>query len=64
MPWKDPEVARAKMADYRALNREKIAQRSRERYAVNPHKCNNMLGMAKDDIEILKRAIGYLGGER
>lgn len=126
MPWKDPNVARVKQSEYRALNREKIASRARERYAVNPHDrragnnrsllkqrygitadqkdamlaaqggrcaicatdtpststgwhidhchstkavrgilcqpCNNMLGMAKDNINILQKAIEYLGG--
>lgn len=37
MPWKDPQVARSKQAEYRAANREKIAARARERYAENPH---------------------------
>lgn len=37
MPWKDPDVARAKQAEYRERNREKIARLARERYAVNPH---------------------------
>lgn len=37
MPWKDPEVARVKQAEYRERNREKLARRARERYAENPH---------------------------
>lgn len=35
MPWKDPEIARAKQAEYRARNREGIRRRARERYAAN-----------------------------
>lgn len=37
MPWKDPEVAKLKAKEYRTINRTKIAQRARDRYAVNPH---------------------------
>lgn len=37
MPWKDPEVARAKQAEYRANNRDRLARLARERYAKNPH---------------------------
>jgi hypothetical protein len=49
MPWKDPEVARVKSAEYRARNREMIAQRARERYAINPHdrRAGNMRSLTK-----------------
>lgn len=49
MPWKDPEVARIKQAEYRARNREKLARRARERYAENPrHRLeSNRLGRLK-----------------
>lgn len=38
MTWKDPEIAKAKGAEYRRRNREKIARLARERYAESPER--------------------------